>query len=258
MKKLLIGLLTLGSASSFAIMEQPLELSLENKRLSKIKTKVISGKSTKNADGSTTLIKPRRVRGNRKILIHSTGADAFIGTCVAAGFDHFVKESNREEFNLGAMGDRVMLDKQGNVTGRRTSPSSISEISCYNGEYKLAIKSDGFIEGKDTAVTIINPKLVRGSIIYRLAYYSPDKAPSYRLDHFNGVCVAAGFDKYLNHSSYGIDETGERTRSILLPNGDLSKNTRISETLSEITCVKKGGKKTVLVDEARNYYFRKD
>lgn len=199
-----------------------------------------SNDNTINVDGSQTIKNARLIRGSRSYLI----AGSPEGVCIALGFDSFLAETaftnltDEQVATINSFGEYSSL----------TTPSGnrfYSSITCYRRSMlRTVVKMSRYDNNADRTVTLIEPRIVRGSRTYFLAG-SP-----------TGVCRAMGYENVLPDSAMtrltdevtaNINSFGEYS-SLTTPSGN--------RFYSEITCYTRGPQ-TILRDERGDYYFRR-
>lgn len=244
MKNLLTFVLVIGSASCFALETELMDLNLNNIR-SELPKEVTSGQTNKNPDGTTTILGPRLIRGNRSYpFAASTNLG---GVCKAMGFKDYLAQSVFTLRDISAQ--RAYVTPEGIYSViKDIEYNSINEITCFNDEYKTYTSLDRYIENSDDTITVLKPKLVRGNRSYPFAATT----------NLNGVCRAMGFKNHLAQSVFTIrDKTAQR--AYVTPEGAYAVIKDIEyESINEITCIHGNNNTTVVIDAQGGLYFRRN
>jgi hypothetical protein len=199
MKKLLVGLLALGSVSSFAMTEFEINLSESFNTLSGSKNyeaKYI------NDDGSISIIKPRfsNPEGNGNLYI-SQFSD-LNGLCKLYGLGDYVSNSRRK-FNQRTFGLVVRINSNARFSQFDPSLTSnaIESFSCtpVEGMPSPTLISDnhtGVFQNDDGSTTIVKPKF---KINGKNSYIS-------ELSDLNGLCKLYGLGDYVSNSRKNFNQ----------------------------------------------------
>ncbi len=214
MKKQLIGLLLLGSISSFAI------------------DVVEYQSSQRNIDGTTTYFMPKFKEGFKSWVINSKSS--LDGVCKAINNDsNYLKNSLEVPFNARSA-KRAFLNEYGELSRFSSSQDhsrSIVSITCFQEEdFKTVIIYEDSKESKQVdGYTFFAPRLVRGNKKHLINTRSS----------LNGVCVALGFSKYLEGSMSTHFNARSDERVFMNQYGKFSKITvsaNHSREIEKITC----------------------
>ena len=216
MKKLLIGLLALGSVSSFAMTEFEINLSESFNTLNGSKNyeaKYI------NDDGSISIIKPRfsNPEGNGNLYISQLSD--LNGLCKLYGLGDYVSNSRRT-FKQRTSGLVVRIDS--NARFSKFDPSltknAIESFSCtpVEGMPSPTLISDNHnsvFQNDDGSTTILRPKFkINGKNLYIS-----------QLSDLNGLCKLYGLGDYVSNSRRTFNE---RTPSLVVR---INSNARFSQ-----------------------------
>ena len=239
MKKLLIGLLALGTISAQASM---LEIAAD------IQEQADVAGITINKDGSVTI---KDISVKRGDLTYPVALEQFerdyTSTCKLLGFDNSLTGTGLNDYSV-LSGSKVFLETDGTYSTIKNHNFKIDKVTCFKeGQLKTVVLFDK-IDNADKSSKITNISYLRGDLTYPVAVEQLGR-------DYTSTCKLLGFDNSLTGTGLNDYSVLGGSKVFLKTDGTYSTIKNHKYKINKVTCFS-GTEPSLVVLVSGNRYMR--
>lgn len=181
-----------------------------------------------NSDGSITFTEPRLVRGPKQLPMDVSYSDK-TGVCRLFGLQNNL--SDTIEYAAQQYTTMAVVNSAGRYDQQLSAGNRITSISCSaQGAYAQTGTVEQVFENADGSITLLNPRIVRGTKQLPLDVSYSDKT---------GICRLFGFDDVLTNSTfYGAQQY--TAMAVINSAGAYDQKLSAGNAITSISCAMRG------------------